>query len=179
MVDESLPILFGGFRLTADVEVPAGGADGVLCALGDWHGGFALFIEGGRLTFTFSRAGEPLEVTSEEPVPEGSQQLGVWYVLDEGTDGRFVLLHGDRPVGTRAVTGMLPIALQHGGAQLRLGHDVPFPVTERYEPPATFGGVLHRIRIETPGASPSGDSGGGGGTLSGAADAVRTALHAD
>jgi arylsulfatase len=179
VVDESLPILFGGFRLTADVEVPAGGADGVLCALGDWHGGFALFVDGGRLTFSFSRAGELLEVTGDEPVPDGSQQLGVWYVLDEGTDGRLVLLHGERPVGTLAVTGMLPIALQHGGAQLRLGYDVPFPVSERYLPPATYGGTLHRVRIETPGAGPAGDTGGGGAELTGAADAVRAALHAD
>jgi arylsulfatase len=179
VVDESLPILFGGFRLTAEVDVPAGGADGVLCALGDWHGGFALFVDGDRLTFAFSRAGELLEVAAGSDVPAGPQRLGVWYVLDEGTDGRFVLLHGDAPVGTRAVSGMLPIALQHGGAQLRLGHDVPFPVSERYQPPATYGGTLHRIRIETPGTGPAGDEGGGGAELGGAADAVRAALHAD
>jgi arylsulfatase len=179
VADESLPIMFGGFRLTADVDVPPAGADGVLCALGDWHGGFALFVSDGRLTFSFSRAGELLEVTAQEPVPSGPQQLGVWYVLDEGTEGRFVLLHGDRVVGTRAVSGMLPIALQHGGAQLRLGHDVPFPVTERYTPPAVYGGTLHRVRIETPGAGPSDDAGAGHAALGGAADAVRAALHAD
>jgi len=35
------------FTLRADVTVGAGAGDeGVLCALGDWNGGFALFLKG-------------------------------------------------------------------------------------------------------------------------------------
>ena len=41
--DDSVARLFGGFRLVADVDVPDGAsAAGVLAAMGDWTGGFAL-----------------------------------------------------------------------------------------------------------------------------------------
>ncbi len=151
--DESIPPLFGGFRLTAEATVPAG-ADGVLCALGDWHGGFALFVANGRLVFAFSRAGEMLEVTAGEQVPEGDHELAVFYRMRRGETGDFTLLYDDRSVGTLPVPGMLPMAIQHGGASLRLGYDTGFPVSDRYRPPAAFSGTLHRLRIETPGAPP-------------------------
>src|SRR5690606_20446609 len=41
--DESVPILIMGGSITARVQVPGGGAQGIMCALGDWTGGFALY----------------------------------------------------------------------------------------------------------------------------------------
>jgi arylsulfatase len=168
IADESLPILFGGFRMTADVEVPEGGGDGVLAALGDWHGGYALWVNDGLLTFSFSRAGELLEAVADVAVPKGRQALGVSYVLDKDHTSTFTVLHGDAPVGSTSFTGMLPLALQHGGAGLRLGFDIGFPVSERYQPPARWNGVLHSFRIETPGAPPVV-----------ASDEIRSSLHSD
>jgi arylsulfatase len=161
-------MLFGGFRMTAEVEVPEGGGDGVLAALGDWHGGYALSVNNGLLTFSFSRAGELLEAVGDVPVPEGRQALGVSYVVDKDRTGTFTVLHGEMPVGATSFTGMLPLALQHGGAGLRLGFDIGFPVSERYQPPARWNGTLHSFRIETPGAPPV-DTG----------DEIRSALHGD
>jgi hypothetical protein len=62
----------------------------------------------------------------------------------------------------------LPFALQHGGAGLRLGYDSGFPVSRRYTPPARFSGVVHFVKIETP-----------GGAVPRPADEVRSALHGD
>ncbi len=154
--------------MTADVDVPEGGGDGVLGALGDWNGGFALSVTEGLLTFSFSRAGELLEVVAETPVPAGRQALGVSYVVGENHSGIFTVLHGDTPVGSTSFSGMIPFAVQHGGAGLRLGFDIGFPVTERYQPPARWTGTLYSLRIETPGAPPV-DT----------ADEIRSALHSD
>ena len=41
--DESVPLLWGGFRMTADVDAGPATPDGVICALGDWFGGYALY----------------------------------------------------------------------------------------------------------------------------------------
>jgi hypothetical protein len=71
-------------------------------------------------------------------------------------------------VGSTSFTGMLPLALQHGGAGLRLGFDIGFPVSECYQPPARWNGTLHSLRIETPGTPPV-DTG----------DEIRSALHGD
>ena len=60
------------------------------------------------------------------------------------------------------------MAVQHGGAGLRIGQDIGFPVSPRYSPPAPFGGTVHQVRIEAPG-TPQADP----------VDEVRAALHAD
>ena len=43
------------------------------------------------------------------------------------------------------------MAVQHGGAGLRIGHDSRVPGVPRYCPPAPFGGTVHQVRIEAPG----------------------------
>jgi len=62
----------------------------------------------------------------------------------------------------------LPVAMQHGGAGLRLGRDSGLPVSTRYTPPAPFTGTVHELRIDTPGSH-----------VGNRADEVRAALHAD
>ena len=47
--DEAVPSLTAGGRITAVVDVPDEGAQGVLCAMGDWTSGFALYVVDGRL----------------------------------------------------------------------------------------------------------------------------------
>ncbi len=165
--DEALPALFGGFRFTADVVV-ASDPVGVLFALGDWNGGLALFAAGGRLAFTYSRAGELLEVTADRPLPPGPQALGVACALEPGAGGQLTLWQGDVAVGTLPFRGHLPLVLQHGGAGLRLGFDTGLPVSPRYTVPAPWNGQLVRVRLQTPGpARPN------------PVDEIKNALHAD
>ncbi|HUC04472.1 MAG TPA: arylsulfatase [Acidimicrobiales bacterium] len=165
--DESVPPLWGGFRLRADVELTGAGS-GVLCALGDWFGGYALFMVDGRVRFSFARAADTLDLASAEPLGPGEHLLQVAYAIS-GDAGRMLLMIDDTVVDHLAVEGMLPIALQHGGAGLRLGHDSGFPVSRDYEPPARFaGGTLRRVTIEVPG-SPLPDP----------VEEIRAALHAD
>jgi arylsulfatase len=64
---------------------------------------------------------------------------------------------------------MLPMALQHGGAGLRIGEDAGFPVTEAYTVPGRFTGTVQAIRVVTPEA----------GHPRRRPDEVRAALHAD
>ena len=64
-----------------------------------------------------------------------------------------VLLVDGAAVDETTVEGMLPVALQHGGAGLRLGWDSGFPVSPRYTPPAPFSGTVHQVRIDTPGCA--------------------------
>jgi arylsulfatase len=167
--DESVPLLWGGFRVTAGVETGAEAAEGVVFALGDRFGGYALYVVEGRVFFTFARSVDTLEVASPSVLEPGRHQLGVFYALGQnGAPGTMVLLVDEVDVDEIAVDGMLPLALQHGGAGLRLGSDSGFPVSSRYRPPAPFSGVVHQVRIDTPGALRPAPE-----------DAVRIALHAD
>lgn len=169
IADESLPLLWGGFRMTADVDTGPDAAEGVVFALGDWFGGWALYLVGGRAHFTFARASAALELASPSPVPPGRHALAVFYAPGQGDGpGRMVLLVDDQEVDEIPVEGHLPLALQHGGAGLRLGRDSGFPVSARYITPAPFSGTVHQLLVEAPGAlHPD------------AADEVRAALRAD
>ena len=167
--DESIPPLWGGFSLAAEVDAVGSGTEGVVCALGDWFGGYALYVVDSAVNFTFSRAGDALHLQDASPLVPGRHTLTVSYAVGQGGDPGTMELAVDGAVIDRlSVTGMLPLALQHGGAGLRLGYDSGFAVSPRYTPPANFSGVVHFVSIETPGAAvPRLD------------DEVRTALHGD
>ncbi len=165
--DEALPALFAGFRFTAEVVVTRDPA-GVLFALGDWNGGFALFVTTSRLAFVFSRAGDLLEVTADRPLAPGRQTVGVDCALNPGGGGTLRLWHDRVTVGLLNFPGGLPVALQHGGAGLRLGFDSGLPVSPRYTPTATWNGQLASVRLQTPGPR-----------LPDPGDEIRAALHAD
>jgi arylsulfatase A-like enzyme len=165
--DESLPILLRGFRITAEVDA-ATSSKGVIFALGDWNGGYALFAADGHLTFTLSLAGELLEVTADRPVPPGPQRLGVGYQPGPSGSGTLRLFHDDTMVGELTFQGRFPIGMQHGGAGLRLGSDTGLPVSPRYSVPAPWNGTLTSVRIQAPGIQAPDPR-----------DELRSALHAD
>ena len=143
--------------------------EGVIFALGDWFGGFALYVVDGVAHFTFARAADALELAAPSALTAGRHDIVVSCELGEGgTPGRLVLLVDDREADRTAVEGALPVAMQHGGAGLRLGRDSGLPVSARYTPPAPFTGTVHELRIDTPGSHGANP-----------ADEVRAALHAD
>ena len=167
--DESVPLLWGGFTMTAEIDAVGAATGGVVCAMGDRFGGYALYLVGGIACFTFARSADELHLSGDTPLQAGHHALTVSYAVGhEGADGLIELLVDGEPVDSLAVAGMLPLALQHGGAGLRLGYDSGFAVSSLYVPPATFSGVVHFVRIETPGAPASRPS-----------DEIRAALHAD
>ena len=161
--DESVPALGNGFTIAASVVVPEGGAEGVLCALGDWNGGYALVVVAGRLIFVFARPGAPIRVMGDRAVPAGAHRL--WARMAGGV---ISIGHDEEAVGSVEVSGVLPFALQHGGAGLRLGHDAGLPVSDDYTPPFPWTGELDRLEIETPSL-----------WLRDAGAETRAALHAD
>ncbi|HEU5027184.1 MAG TPA: hypothetical protein VFV01_19860 [Spirillospora sp.] len=77
-------------------------------------------------------------------------------------------LTADAGIASGALGGGWPVAFQHGGAGLRIGHDAGLPVEDGYRPPARWNGTVHRIEIDTapvPDPTPQ--------------DGLRTALHSD
>jgi hypothetical protein len=167
ITDEAVPLLAGGFVITVDVEVPRVDPRGVLFALGDWNGGYALYVVDGRPQFTFARADEPVTVTADSALPAGAHRIVVAYTPDLSGEGAFTLSLDGAAAGTARFRGGLPFVLQHGGTALRLGSDRGFPVSDAYTPPFPWNGTLHRVVFETPGVRPAD-----------VAD-VRAALHAD
>jgi hypothetical protein len=167
--DESVPLLWGGFLLTAEIDSVGTETGGVVCAMGDWFGGYALFVVDGVAHFAFARAADALALHDDAVLGEGRHTLAVSYRFDgDAVPGQMELAVDGRRVDAVEVVGMLPLALQHGGAGLRLGHDSGFPVSPLYRPPAHFTGTVHFVKIETPGPA-----------VTSPTEQVRTALHGD
>ena len=171
ITDECLPFLFGGFHITAEANAPEDGGQGVLFALGDWHGGFALYVLGGRPVFAFSNAGE---IARAVPSPAagrltpGRHSLAATFRPSAPSGGIFTLWCDGDELASSTIGDNLVIALQHGGTAMCLGRDRGFPVCDDYQPPFPWTGTIDRVVVETPGfASPAAD------------DEVRAALHGD
>jgi arylsulfatase len=146
--DDSVPRMFGGVRITASVTVPERDPAGVLCAMGDWTGGFALYVLDGRLVFALNRAGDPAAVTSDSPVPAGEHTLGCVYSPGRGSP-EITLLCDDDAIGRAALPFAFPVVWQHGGTSLQLGEDRGLPVSADYEVPFGWNGELTEVVVET------------------------------
>ena len=142
------PSLSGGFRITADVEVPEGGAEGILCAQGDWTNGWAFYVRGGRLTWAVNAYGEPVVVAADADVVPGRVRLRAEYDRAPEGGGPVVLLLDDVVVGEGRVALDLPVRWQIGGAPLAIGADSGFPVCDEYEVPFAWTGTLHSVTVE-------------------------------
>lgn len=162
--DESVARFFGGFRITADVDVPDRGAQGILCAIGDWTGGCALFVRDGRLVFALNRASDATAVTGETAVSPGHHLLACEYT--PGAAPSLTLLEDDRVLTRATLPFAVPLVWQHGGTMMSLGLDRGLPVSDDYEVPFPWTGTLHEVVVETGAAARRDD-----------ATAVRTALH--
>ncbi len=149
--DEALPMLFGGGRLIADVEVSEN-PEGVLFALGDWSSGITVFVQDGRLQAALALPGDRLRVSADRELLSGPTRLGCQLrpVPDGGVD--LDVLIGD-PNGITVVASArspisLPLAWQHGGTSLTMGRDRGLPVSESYAPPFPWNGELSRVEID-------------------------------
>ncbi len=166
--EEGIPMLVAGFEMSVDAEVPPGGAQGVLFALGDWNGGYALYAVDGQLRFAFCAAGETTMAEATSKSSPGRHRLSVTFTPGEGPGGKFVLACDDETIGSAVTAAALPVALQHGGTHLCLGYDRGFPVCDDYQPPSRWQGKIYEMTVSTP----------PGRSVDPNADA-RIALHAD
>ena len=170
VADESVPMLWGGFDITADIDTDRDGADGVVFALGDWFGGYALYLVDGRVHFTFARAADALELTMPAGLAPGHHDITVSYAVGEGGGLGPHGPAGRRGRGRRDGRGgdAARWPSSTAGRDCASGWDSGFPVSSRYAPPAPFEGTVHGVRVDTPGS-----------LRPDPADEVRAALHAD
>lgn len=130
------------FTIEADVEIPKGGAEGVLIAHGDATSGYSLYIRDRRLHFTLNIGGNLTTVASGE-VPEGDRCLSVVVNKIEGRPGRHVTLVIDGEVDGETVSdhGFLILISWSG---LDIGRDRGTTVGD-YASPFAFSGLLRKI----------------------------------
>jgi arylsulfatase len=145
IIESQLPVTMGGFELTAHVEV-VDGTEGIVTALGDRHGGWALYLLDGRPTATFALLGSTVRVASDAPVRPGAHTVGLRY--EAGRDPKVRLAIDGIDVAEAALPGLVFFPnLSTAGAGMLVGRDRGLPVSDDYRPPFAFTGTLHRVEL--------------------------------
>ena len=144
--------------ITADVEIPQGGAEGVLLAQGTAAGGFTFYVQDGRLHYTHNWvARELLHVASDAEVSAGRLALRFEFeptgtpdpAKGHGSPGRLQLYIDGELVGDREVPYTTPFLFNPGA--LTCGADPGSPVSTAYEGPFRFTGTIHTVTVDLSG----------------------------
>ena len=76
------------YNVTADVEVPAGGANGVIIAQAGRFGGWSLYMKGGRAYYVYNFGGlQRFTASSKTPLPPGRHTLRYEFKYRRRTTG--------------------------------------------------------------------------------------------
>jgi hypothetical protein len=139
-------------RITAEVEVPGGGAEGILLAQGSALGGYALFVLDGRLYYVHNFVGlEVHRITSSTDLPAGRHTLGFRFDKTGEHQGRGTLLVDGDEVGAGDIPRFTPSRFSITDAGLSCGYDFAMPVVDDYRAPFRFTGRLHRVIVDVDG----------------------------
>jgi arylsulfatase len=138
--------------VTAEVEAPAGGAEGVIVAQGGAFGGWVLYVRGGRLKYCHNFLGlRRFTVEGDRGVPAGAHQVRMELDYAGGGLGKGatvrLYLDGD-PVGEGAVAATVPLIFS-GDETTDVGEDTASPVADDYSAAESrFNGTVSWVQID-------------------------------
>ncbi|HEX2488313.1 MAG TPA: arylsulfatase [Blastocatellia bacterium] len=155
----AVKVLNRAHSFTAEVEIPRGGAEGVLICHGSNIGGYSLFIKDKKLHYAHNYVGaEEFDVASTEDVPEGKAQLRFEFeptgkpdlAKGKGAPGRAQLYINGKLVGQADLPVTVPLALGIGGG-LSVGRNPSSSVSKLYKPPFEFTGKIIKVTADVSG----------------------------
>jgi arylsulfatase len=146
------------YSITAEVEIPPGGAQGVLLAHGSSFGGYTFFVnKEQKLQFSHNYLGiEEYKVISSEKVPSGKVTLR-WefkktgppdFKVGKGAPGTGKLFINGKQVGEGKIPITCPIAYGLSGDGLSCGRDTLTPVSADYREEYPFTGIIRRVTVD-------------------------------
>lgn len=145
--------------ITADADIPEGGAEGVLIATGGVDGGLSFYIKEGKLCYAHNFVGrQTMIVRSRAKVPAGHHALRFEFEptgpadirKGKGAPGRAQLYVDEKLVGQIEMPITTPLSFGLGGG-ISVGADVGSPVTTDYPAPFPFTGTVHSVTVDVSG----------------------------
>jgi arylsulfatase A-like enzyme len=146
--------------ITADLEIPEEGAEGVIFSHGGSDGGYSLYMKDGLLHYVHNYvAREYLHVQSNEKVPAGKHQLRFEFEVTgppeikagKGVPGLAQLYFDGKLVGQAEFPYTTPLTFGVAGGAVECGMDSGSPVTPEYAPPFEFTGEIDSVTVDVSG----------------------------
>jgi arylsulfatase len=139
--------------ITAEVEIPQDGANGVIVAQGGRFGGWSLYLEDGRPAYAYNWVGlEHYTVAASDPVPAGKATISVDFAYDGGGRGKggtaTLSINGRKVAEGRIVKTVPSLFSLDEGADVGMDDDTP--VTEAYRAGANsrFTGGINMVTVQ-------------------------------
>jgi arylsulfatase len=156
------------FRITADVDVPQGGTDGVIVTQGGRFGGWGLLVLDRKPMFAYAFSNQDgdkypnqkkykFRITAADPLAPGKHTIAFDFTYDGGGIGKggngTLTVDGQKVAeGHIALTQALRFSLDES---FDVGQDTGSPVIDEYDAkmPFKFAGTLNKVEIDL-GANP-------------------------
>jgi arylsulfatase len=148
----SAPDLIGkSFRITADVEIPSGGAEGVLATMGGRFGGYGLYLLKGKPVFTYNLlALERFRWEGTQGLAAGKHTVAFDFKYDGpgmAKGGTGVLLVDGKEVARNTIPHTIP-GVMTIDESFDVGIDTRTPIDDQdYQIPFRFTGTLNKLTI--------------------------------
>jgi hypothetical protein len=146
------------FTLTATVDIPEAGAEGVLATEGGRFGGWGLVMYKSAPTFIykfFNFPGQMVRLDSKKPLAPGKHTIVVDFKYDGGGIGKggvFTLKADGEQLAQGRIEHTVPGWFPPEG--VGIGKDTGTPIADDYQVPFAFTGTLEKIDVHL--ATPAG-----------------------
>ena len=146
------------YAIRAEVEIPSGGAEGVVFAHGSRFGGHAIYMKDGKMHYIYNWLGDiKQQVVSNKAVPTGASTLSAIFTKEgenppHVANGTLAIYINDEKVGEMKMMTQ-PGKFSIAGEGLNVGRDGGEPVTGDYpgEYPWPFTGTVKRVVVDVSG----------------------------
>ena len=140
------------YSITAEVEVPSKGAEGVIIHQGGAFGGMSLYAKNGKAKFAYNFFGlETSTMEAAQPIPAGKHQVRMEFVYDGGglgKGGNGSLFYDGKKVGGGRIERTVPMAFSLDETT-DVGRDSGTAVSKDYTPQTShFTGKVKWVQID-------------------------------
>jgi arylsulfatase A-like enzyme len=140
------------FAITAEIDVPESGANGVIISQGGAFGGFSLYLADGKPAYCYNLFGlDVVKVYGGSPIPAGEHQVRMEFTYDGGGLGKggdIALFVDGEQVGQGRVEATVPM-LFSADETTDVGSDTATAVSDDYSPQdSVFSGKIHWVQID-------------------------------
>jgi arylsulfatase len=137
--------------VTAEIDVPEGGAQGVLVAQGGSIGGWSLYLNEGRPRYCYNLLGiQRFHVGGDEAVPPGRRQVRMEFAYDGGGLGKggTVRLYVDGEQVAEGRVDATAAMIFSADDTCDVGRENGALVADDYPVPNDFTGTIHWVEID-------------------------------
>jgi arylsulfatase A-like enzyme len=144
--------------ITADVDIPPGGAEGVLLCQGSGAGGWSFYVKDGKLHYVHNYVQRAVySVSSRDGLPPGRHQLRFEFeptgkpdlAAGKGAPGRAQLYVDGELAGQSEFPVTTPVGFNPGA--LTCGANPGSAITDGYRSPFRFTGTLRSVTLDLSG----------------------------